>query len=270
MSFALLAAVASLVLTTAPHVFPRSLPIVDNVARLDMGCKQMQTKHFADAAATFTDLLDVSPNDAMALFRRGQCYYCMQKYSEAIKDFNAAIESDQEISAFYLWRGTANAKLSNDDQAISDYQRAMELDPSLTLVVRQAAAKTAKVDSAEPVGDGAKSLSNSSDGTDGNTPGATDAPVSETDDKSGESLKGANRETDMSKEPVTKAEKPSGIKANLAPEVRGIVAKETARIEGDSRNGADQMSPTTIDLGYNERAVIDYREALRRTLEKKK
>jgi tetratricopeptide (TPR) repeat protein len=137
MSFALHALVASLVVTAAPKTFPQSLPIVDNVARIDLGCKQMQEKHFAEAAATISELLAVSPNDAMALFRRGQCYYCIQKYVEAIKDFDAAIDNEPELSVFYLWRGTAHAKCSNDEQAIADYQRAMELDPILVRVVKQ-------------------------------------------------------------------------------------------------------------------------------------
>jgi len=93
----------------------------------------MQLKHFADAITILTGAIADMPKDSLAYFRRGQCFLCLSQYDQAIQDFDHAIQFESQVPTFYLWRGTAEAKLQKDDLAVRDYERAMRLDPSLVV-----------------------------------------------------------------------------------------------------------------------------------------
>ena len=101
----------------------------------DQGCTLMQRKNFRAAEGVFTEAISNSPKDVNAIFRRGQCFYCMQDPQQAITDFDRAL-SLQENDQIYLWRGSANAKLGNNDKAIEDYVKAMRINPELVDAMR--------------------------------------------------------------------------------------------------------------------------------------
>jgi tetratricopeptide (TPR) repeat protein len=99
-------------------------------ALFEQGCSLMQRKNFRAAEGVFTESISNSPRDVNAIFRRGQCFYCMQDPQQAITDFDRALML-QENDQIYLWRGSANAKLGNDAKAIEDYVKAMRINPEL-------------------------------------------------------------------------------------------------------------------------------------------
>jgi tetratricopeptide (TPR) repeat protein len=99
-------------------------------ALFEQGCTLMQRKNFRAAEGVFTESISNSPRDVNAIFRRGQCFYCMQDPQQAITDFDRALTL-QENDQIYLWRGSANAKLGNDAKAIEDYVKAMRINPEL-------------------------------------------------------------------------------------------------------------------------------------------
>jgi tetratricopeptide (TPR) repeat protein len=99
-------------------------------ALFEQGCTLMQRKNFRAAEGVFTEAISNSPRDVNAIFRRGQCFYCMQDPQQAITDFDRALTL-QENDQIYLWRGSANAKLGNDAKAIEDYVKAMRINPEL-------------------------------------------------------------------------------------------------------------------------------------------
>jgi tetratricopeptide (TPR) repeat protein len=61
----------------------------------------------------------------------GNNYYGLGDYQEAIKDFNRAIELDPKLAGAYWGRGKTYHELGDYQQAIKDFDRAIELNPKL-------------------------------------------------------------------------------------------------------------------------------------------
>ena len=65
-------------------------------------------------------------------FFRGLLYFQMHMFYEALKDFNTAIEEEEEPTAsYYLARGRCYACLSILTEAMKDLSIALNLDDSL-------------------------------------------------------------------------------------------------------------------------------------------
>ena len=60
---------------------------------------------------------------------RGLAYFDLGNYTQAIADFNRAIEIDPRFGEAYNNRGTAYGSLGNYTQAIADFNRAIEINP---------------------------------------------------------------------------------------------------------------------------------------------
>jgi tetratricopeptide (TPR) repeat protein len=60
---------------------------------------------------------------------RGNAYYDLGQYPKAISDFTRAIELNPEYARAYCNRGVVYRKLGKLDQAISEYTKAIELNP---------------------------------------------------------------------------------------------------------------------------------------------
>jgi tetratricopeptide (TPR) repeat protein len=66
---------------------------------------------------------------AAAYNSRGITYVAKGQYDQAISDFNKAIEIDSRIAAFYFNRGIVYLKKGQFDEAISDFSKTIEIDP---------------------------------------------------------------------------------------------------------------------------------------------
>jgi tetratricopeptide (TPR) repeat protein len=67
--------------------------------------------------------------DAETYFNRGGLYYKGGEYDQAISDFNKALEVNPNYAYAYRNRGNAYSSKGQDDQAILDYGRALEVNP---------------------------------------------------------------------------------------------------------------------------------------------
>jgi len=65
----------------------------------------------------------------MAYFQRGQCYFFLDNFHEALIDLDAAIEMNPEFPEAYYFRGATLKQLGQEQNAISDINTAIELDP---------------------------------------------------------------------------------------------------------------------------------------------
>ena len=63
----------------------------------------------------------------MAHRNRGFAYSGLGKHQQAIKDYNKAIELDPQDAGTYYNRGVAYSKLDNHQQAIADIKTAAKL-----------------------------------------------------------------------------------------------------------------------------------------------
>jgi len=67
--------------------------------------------------------------DARFYHNWGDDHYRKGEYDRAISNYNKALEIDPRNDAVYLNRGNAYARKGQYDQAISDYGKALEIDP---------------------------------------------------------------------------------------------------------------------------------------------
>jgi tetratricopeptide (TPR) repeat protein len=88
-----------------------------------------------------TEAISDAPKDSLAMFRRGQCFFCLGKYDDAMSDFDRSIGLDQDVATYYVWRGSARAKLGKDQEAVLDYLKAMRIDPTLVSAYNDAHTK---------------------------------------------------------------------------------------------------------------------------------
>lgn len=59
---------------------------------------------------------------------RGNINFCLKRFSDAINDFNKAIQLDENQAQFYTNRGNARYELNKFNDALADYEKAVELD----------------------------------------------------------------------------------------------------------------------------------------------
>jgi len=69
------------------------------------------------------------PKDAEAYFNRGLAYDDKGQYDQAISDYSKAIEINPGLAEAYINRGNAYSKKGQYDKAISDYSKAIEINP---------------------------------------------------------------------------------------------------------------------------------------------
>jgi tetratricopeptide (TPR) repeat protein len=79
----------------------------------------------------YSELLRADPGDLDA--RRGvaRTLLQMQRYDEALAQFNRAIEADPDFGATYANRGILHDRMGRYERALADYRRAIELDPEV-------------------------------------------------------------------------------------------------------------------------------------------
>jgi len=77
----------------------------------------------------------VKTKDAvLGFFSLGKTYLGLGNYQQAIEDFDRAIELDPEFAEAYWGRGKTYHGLGNYQRAIEDFNRAIELDPEFAEV----------------------------------------------------------------------------------------------------------------------------------------
>jgi tetratricopeptide (TPR) repeat protein len=100
--------------------------------RAVLGERRYQAKDYAGAIAHFTAAIRWRRNDPYAgiYIDRACAYFCNKAYDEAISDYSRAIELDPNSAAAYDSRGMGYQEKGKWDQAIADHTKAIELDPN--------------------------------------------------------------------------------------------------------------------------------------------
>lgn len=98
------------------------------------GCSQ--TKDLDRAIAACGELIRASPQEPLALVKRGTAYFLKYDYDRAYADFDEAVRRNAKEASAYLYRGTILQIKDHDDRAIADFTRALDLglqDPFLLI-----------------------------------------------------------------------------------------------------------------------------------------
>jgi tetratricopeptide (TPR) repeat protein len=95
-----------------------------------IGLKADLEERWEEAVDAFTKSIELKFSFAAgAYFGRGIAYANLGNYQQAIKDFNKAIELEPDDAYAYNHRGSTYSDLGNYQQAIKDFNKAIELKP---------------------------------------------------------------------------------------------------------------------------------------------
>jgi Tfp pilus assembly protein PilF len=88
-----------------------------------------QCGYWQNSITLFDHTLKVTDNNWLAYYSRGDAYYILGNYRQAIEDYGRAIEIIPNYAKVYYSRGDAYYVLGNYRQAVEDYGRVIEIKP---------------------------------------------------------------------------------------------------------------------------------------------
>ena len=97
--------------------------------RIDALNELAEAKDWEALEQAATQFIEDYPDRAEGYFFRGNAKGGLKQYDEAIKDYDKAIELNSEVAVIYNNRGNAKNELDQYIEAIKDFDRAIELDP---------------------------------------------------------------------------------------------------------------------------------------------
>jgi len=98
-------------------------------AYYNRGCVYDRLGNLTQALSDYNMAVEINPGHADAYNNRGYIYSRQGYFDQAISDFNKAIEINPNIAGYYYNRGVPDSKLGNIAQAIADFSRAIALNP---------------------------------------------------------------------------------------------------------------------------------------------
>lgn len=121
-------------LNNAVQAFSKAIEFSDNhaLAYFCRGSVYMELKMYDNAEKDYCramNQLNYLPPTALFFNALGNVQYWLGKYSEAIKYYGQAIQTDNNFIAAYNNRGNAYIKLNKQELAIQDYKKALTLNP---------------------------------------------------------------------------------------------------------------------------------------------
>lgn len=82
------------------------------------------------AIEVFTQVIEISPDDAVGYKKRGNARCDLGDYRRAIEDFTKAIELNPDDADAYFYRGNAFYELGDKSEAVEDYTQAIKINDS--------------------------------------------------------------------------------------------------------------------------------------------
>lgn len=96
------------------------------------GDRAFQDGRYDEALAEYRDALDADPEHPKALIGLGNTLTQTGDYADAIEAYGRYIEEiDDEFAGVFANRGVAYDRMGEHEQALADYRRAQDLDPSV-------------------------------------------------------------------------------------------------------------------------------------------
>ena len=96
---------------------------------IDAGNQNLKAGKFDDAIKNFNDAIEIDDECIPAYNGRGIAYANKKDFDAAIKDFDKTIKLDPKYAEGYSNRGEAYADKGDAQKALDDFNKAIELDP---------------------------------------------------------------------------------------------------------------------------------------------
>ena len=100
------------------------------IAFEERGNSHQLAGHGSQAITDFNRAMEIDPADAWAIAQRGRAYQQMGRYDEALTDFNRAIDIKPEYSWVIADRGETYRLMGRFDDALTDLNRVIEIGPA--------------------------------------------------------------------------------------------------------------------------------------------
>ena len=116
--------------------FKQALKINPNFikAYLGLGDAHVSLREYAKAAGDYGKVISMRPDKArLAYFKRGEINFLLGQLQQAMADFQAAIEIDPNYADAHMSLGNTFFKLKSYEQAIAYYDRVLEANPDRDL-----------------------------------------------------------------------------------------------------------------------------------------
>lgn len=94
---------------------------------IESGKMHSDNSNFEGALKDFSEAIDYTPENPKLWYYRGNVYINMSKITEAVTNYNKAIELDDKYADAYFNRGYAYFILNDKDKSCSDYLMAAKL-----------------------------------------------------------------------------------------------------------------------------------------------
>lgn len=121
-----IAAVVFSCLVLVQTVCAKSDPWEKDLAR---GARQLKSKDYERAVASFTSALRINPELSDAYLSRAAARVELKDYDGALKDYDQAIRINPNVIENYLRRGDLDLLQGNMQAAVDDYGQALRLNP---------------------------------------------------------------------------------------------------------------------------------------------
>ncbi|KAM8961311.1 small glutamine-rich tetratricopeptide repeat-containing protein beta isoform 2-T2 [Pelodytes ibericus] len=113
--------------TDSPSSSPANIEKADQLK--DEGNNFMKEQNYEAAMTCYTQAVELDPSNAVYYCNRAAAYSQLGNQSDALKDCEKAVSIDATYSKAYGRMGRALAAMNKYKEAISSYQKALDLDP---------------------------------------------------------------------------------------------------------------------------------------------
>ncbi len=122
---------------SADKKFVELLNKVNNIEAVKSKANEIfKQKKYEEAIEEYTKVLEFDPQNkkfnSIILANRALCYQKLKKNTEALRDSNQSVKLNPYYARGYVKRGNVYMELNMYDDAKADFQKAKELDPSVT------------------------------------------------------------------------------------------------------------------------------------------
>ncbi len=96
--------------------------------QLQLGQKYLTEQNYTEAVASFTEVIQLTPDNIPAYMGRAEAYVGLEQYDEAKADYTTVIEKTEESpytqAQAYMGRAEVNETTTDNEDALSDYKSA--------------------------------------------------------------------------------------------------------------------------------------------------
>ncbi len=105
--------------------------IIDVAKYIELGNDKFEKEKWQDALFYFDALVKLEPQNISFLERKGYCNFGLKRYDQALADFNKAIENGpvEKNPQLLFFRGNTKRQLGDHESAINDFNQLLKIQP---------------------------------------------------------------------------------------------------------------------------------------------